>query len=406
MQHILLFIYNSYRDPIVQGSVLSYIKRYKTALNGRAKFTLITFEQEAYSIVNEEIPAIKKELAILNIAWYPQKYHTGGLFLLFKKIYDLIHGYMLARKIATKKRIDLIYTVGSISGAMGYYLSKILKARLLVHTFEPHSEFMLDFKIWHRYSPAYLLLHHMENKLIRRATYIMTGTDAMIKRIENRRTNNGIFKVPSCVDLEKFKPLSEIRGEVRKTLALNNKLVLLYLGKFGGIYFTKEPFVYFKYFLEYFEAKNPHILIISPNDPDWIINSLAETGIRKNFTVLNNIPFSNIQDYINAADIGYCGIPPLPSQKYRSPIKNGEYLACGLPYIVYSGVSEDDKVALADRVGVVVKSNNDEMIIKSLKQVDKLLSENKEELIYRCRNAAKKYRAISNVDDIYKMILG
>ncbi len=405
-KHVILYIYNSFADPIVQGSVLTYIARYKQVLNGKATFSLVTFEQKEYKISKVEINKQKEQLSKIDITWFPLQYHSGGIFILFKKLYDILNGLILLIKLNKKTKIDLIYTVGTIGGAMGYFLAKFINSQLLVHTFEPHSEFMVDFKIWNKSSLSFKLLHKMEAKLAQKADYLLTGTDAMIKKIEKVRGNKiGVFKNPSCVDLDKFKPMPKAEIKLRNELNLNNKLVLLYLGKFGGIYFTKEPFVYFKSFLNYFKEKNPHILIISPNNPQWIISELDKSGITNNFTTLSKIPFSAIQNYINIGDVGYCGIPPLPSQQYRSPIKNGEYLACGIPYIVYKGVSEDDSIAKEHNVGVVLKNNSNESISQSLVELDELMLENKNSVVKRCRNAAIKYRGINQTDDFYKLVL-
>lgn len=405
-KHVLLYIYNSFADPIVQGSVLTYIKRYKSVLHGKASFTLITFEQSEYRLTAEETIVWKKQLTALDIQWIPLQYHTGGWLTIFKKAYDTLVGLLLVIKVSTKKSIDLVYTVGSISGSMGFCLSKILSAKLLVHTFEPHSEFMVDFNIWSRKGLSYKLLNWMEWVLAKRATYLMTGTDAMIARIMKVRKTEGVFKVPSSVDLEKFKPLPEARQRLRQALGLSNSFVLLYVGKFGGIYFTKEPFTYFAGFLDHFKDKNAHIVIISPNKKSWIESELRLAGIEKNYTVLNHVPFIEIQDYINVGDIGYCGIPPLPSQKYRSPIKNGEYLACGLPYIVYEGVSEDDLIAIKEDVGVVLKDNSKSEIIQSLQDISTLFNKNRSDIIEKCVKAALIHRGIQQVDDFYMHVFG
>src|SRR5690606_16912262 len=53
------------------------------------------------------------------------------------------------------------------------------------------------------------------------------------------------------------------------------------------------------------------------------------------------------------SDIGFCGVRPIRSQRFSSPIKNGEYLACGLPIIIPKGVSDDYLIVELEKIGLV-----------------------------------------------------
>jgi len=387
--------------------MLSYIIRYKKELKGNAKFWLITYESKEYYIRKIERSKVKENLKKHDIIWYPLRYHSGRLILL-KKLIDFINGCLTSIYLNFKIQFDLIYTVGTISGSFGFVLSKILNAELLVHTYEPHSEFMADFGIWNRKSMPFKLLNRFEKIIGIKSNYIMTGTDAMIRRLKERNSKASIFKVPSCVDMDKFRPIPEIRKKLRSELKFEGKSVLLYMGKFGGIYFEHEAFMCFQAFLDLkSEDFDPQILILSPTDEKWIKSMADKWDLKESEYTTLHVSFDVVQNYINVGDIGFCGITPHPSQRYRSPIKNGEYLACGIPYIVPEGISEDDKIALKNNVGIVLKNLEPDSIILAMKSAREfLLKQNPKELSQRCRDTARTNRGISNVDDYYLQIFG
>jgi hypothetical protein len=97
-------------------------------------------------------------------------------------------------------------------------------------------------------------------------------------------------------------------------------------------------------------------------------------------------------DWLSAADLGIVAVPPLPAQRFRSPIKVGEYLACGLPYIVCRGVSEDDLWAERYGVGVVIDAFTREAVWRKADRIRALLAEEKTGLRSRCRAAGVAYR--------------
>jgi glycosyltransferase involved in cell wall biosynthesis len=60
--------------------------------------------------------------------------------------------------------------------------------------------------------------------------------------------------------------------------------------------------------------------------------------------------------YLSAADAGLSFVLPAPSKRASSPVKNGEYLACGLPVVTTDGIGDYSDLVGRRRVGVVVRS--------------------------------------------------
>jgi hypothetical protein len=121
------------------------------------------------------------------------------------------------------------------------------------------------------------------------------------------------------------------------------------------------------------------------------------------FTLLNFIPYERIHDFISIADIGIVAVPPLPSQIYRTPVKTGLYLSCGIPYIINRGIAEDDLIAEREMVGVVT---NDFTVHHMNQLVDKIeILLNDKDCTIRCRNTAIKYRSHQKAIEVLQGIL-
>ena len=108
---------------------------------------------------------------------------------------------------------------------------------------------------------------------------------------------------------------------------------------------------------------------------------------------------------LSAADFGIVNIPPTPSQKFRSPIKVGEYLCCGLPFLICKGVSEDALYVSEEKVGVVVNDFTKESIQQVLPEIKSLLSEPTELLKKRCSKIGVKYRGVSVFKNVFNTAL-
>jgi hypothetical protein len=215
-----------------------------------------------------------------------------------------------------------------------------------------------------------------------------------MKRMEQWGTKAKVYKLPSCVDETKIFFRPEGRQRVRAKYGIPaDRPVVLYLGKFGGIYYDREIAV----MLRALQNLNPALffLIVSPDAPEHIAGLMQGENLTAGSYAITRSPYEQVQDYLSAADFGLVAVPALPSQQFRSPIKVGEYLCCGLPYLVCAGVSEDDLVAEKYDVGVVVKNYSEAEAIRVYPQIERFLVADKEPLRARCRAAGIAYRGMS-----------
>ncbi len=392
LRHVIAYVYNSCNDPLFKANMLPFMQ-HAGRQQPDIRLHLITYEQEEYALNEEQAAQMRAYLAADNIEWHPLKWHSGR-FKLLKKAYDLLSGFFLVLKLRISPGARSIGALGTIAGAFAFVMAKLLGLRYYGFQYEPHSEFMRDCHVWPETSLAYRGLHYMERVSGMNADILSTGTVHMMKRMQEWGTKAKVYKLPSCVDETKIFFRPEGRQRVRAKYHIPaDKQVILYLGKFGGIYYDQEIAVLFNRF----HQLNPelHFLIVSPDSPTHIDGLMQAEGLPKSCYTITRSPYEQVQEYISAADFGVVAVPSLPSQKFRSPIKVGEYLCCGLPYLVCAGVSEDDLVAEKYDVGVVVNGFTEAEATRVYPRVEQLLQMDKVELREKCRAAGIAYRGLS-----------
>lgn len=398
-QHIVLLVYNSYKDPLCSGFFLSY---FKGLAGARTQFHLITFEQEAYKMDEEEIKSVKRELLLHHIHWYPCRYRSGKLILV-KKMVNLCSAFRKLAWLKYKWNSKIIFSLANVAGVLAYVSSRILLMKNCIVSFEPHAQFLADFGRWKQSGLKYKLLNALEQRAGLRSEFIITGTSYMRdKLLLNARGK--IFRAPSAVNENIFGFTAAGRVQKRKLLGIDEgQPVIIYAGKFGGLYGSEE----IPEFISRLQGtiKGLFFLIITQQDHTSVRTVVGNSMAEECYRIASARSPVEMAEWYSAADFGLSGVPALPNQKFRSPVKVGEYLMCGLPFITCRGVSEDDTVAQQENVGVVIESFSVVDVSSTCQEVIKLLSEDKTGLRSRCRKAGIAYRGLNNVVPILQQII-
>ena len=334
--NIFILAYYSYHDPVFQSAVLPYFLNFP---DSKHKFFLLTFEHDAYPIDPDQAAAIESFLLRHRIIWKRSVWRSGN-WKLFKKGIDLFSSIFSSIRIIRKYKIKAIYSEGFPGAILGHYISLLTGTRHFIHSFEPHTDYMIEAGVWKKYSWEALLLRWHEIRIARHASGIFTATQSMIDDLLAKGVSPKVpLRVPSCVDTQHFRFSSDSRARVRREHAIPASTpVLVYLGKFGGMYMEDEAFEFFKICQD---ELNAWIFVLSPDPQEKIDQLLKKHQLKSDSMVIKFLTREHIPAYLSAADIGFVAVRQWPSKRYCSPIKTGEYLSCGLPVIVPIGVSDD-----------------------------------------------------------------
>ena len=394
----IVLIYHSYRDPLFQNLMLEYLQ---TLVKSQGTdFYLITFEHEHYALSVVEMRREQRILRRSGIFWYPVIYHAGS-FTVFKKIVDLFQAIVLIGKLKKLTKAKLLVTFTNLSASIGIICAHLFRLKMLVYCYEPHSDFLVELGIWRKGSLKHKISKWIELYAGRRADFVMASTKYVVELLTDLKAKGQVIRAPVSIDEQAFSYKPRGREKVRRKYGLMNRHVVLYLGKFGYLYYNEEIAKLCKTLFD--NIDNTFFFIVTSNDHEAIRDMFLENGLpEESFSVTGNLSYDEVKDYISAADIGLSAVPPTSSQKFRSPTKVAEYLLCGLPYITCEGVSEDDIYAKKYNVGAVVKSFEKSDILECIPKIKYLLNEEKVSKRERCRDVGVLYRGKSNIDHLFQ----
>ncbi len=400
MKGVLIFAYYSFKDPVFQSAVLPYFQGLKTSTN----FVLLTFEKDHLAPSEPEISEISELLSKDNIKWYRLKWHSGRLKF-FKKIFDLTWGVLRAIYLINKHRLRAIYSEGFPGAVIGYFVCKLTGLPHLVHTFEPHVDYMLEASVWQPKDWEARLLKYYQPKVAAAASHIFTATQGMVDLLQTQGVSAKITRLPSCVDPGFYFFDQTKRNQIRNKLRIQNELVILYMGKFGGMYMDEEMFNFFRRFEEK-GGDSCRFIILTPEPIEDIQQKVLKTAINVGYYTVTNASREEVPGYLSAADFGLTAVRQFPSKRYCSPIKDGEYWACELPILIFKGISDDFLLTEEKNLGFVLEDTSLGAYDQAIEQVFVLHADQEYNKLVRkkCREFVIEDRSIGYAREIYNDI--
>lgn len=273
--------------------------------------------------------------------------NSGGLVLNLKCA-------LAIRKLIAVNHVDLIWCKGSTAGAIGAIVSLITRIPFLVDSFEPHAEYMTEAGLWKKVGLKYKVQVTLERMIRRNAIGLLPVSHAYERELQKGGVSpERIFVVPCIVNKDLFRFDENERESMRLMLGVpDDGVVGVYVGKYGGLYYEEEAFALYKAAFEYWKEKF-FLLIITENDNEEIQRWVGRYEMRTDRILVTTAAHSAIPAYLNAADFAFSTIKSNPAMAYCSPIKHGEYWACGLPILSTLQYGDDAEI-IANRDGGVL----------------------------------------------------
>src|SRR6187455_276254 len=397
--NILVFTQWSFKDALVQTYTLPYINIIREIISPGRKIILVTAEQPHIALSKEEAEQVNRDWKSRNMQLLPEPYKRFGL----KKLIASAVNLSKLIGVIKKEKIKVIHAFCTPAGSIAYLLSKLTGAELIIDSYEPHAESMVENGTWKKDWIAYKILFSLEKKQTRRAK-VLIATSAGMKQYALDRYGvevKNFFVKPACVDLEKFS-LSEKDSKLLEEFGFKNKIVCVYAGKLGGIYLKEEVFDFIKLCYEHW--KDDFRFLMLTNATKEQINTemqrvhLPESIVESKFVYHHEVP-----RYLSLGDFAINPVKPVPTKRYCTSIKDGEYWAMGLPVVISPRISDDSEIIEKENTGVVVDFSDGDDLSGSIDKLEVFIRD-KTALKQRIRQIAIRYRSFELAKNIYKEI--
>jgi glycosyltransferase involved in cell wall biosynthesis len=378
---VLYISYWGALEPLGQSLLVPAVRRLADL---GARLTLLTFEKPADLARSADRERTQTLLERHGVRWVPLLYHKRPRVP--ATAFDVLQGCARAVLARLTEPFDLVHARTFIGGLIGLTVAPLLGAKLIYHNEGFYPDEQVDGGVWRNGSLPHRVAQALEQRLYARADAIVALSHQARRILEAlpavRRRHSPVIVVPSCVDLDHFRPPT-------KATAMGDELRLAYIGSIGGRYLFKEAA---RFAAICRETRPVHLRVLTRTTPDVALPALHASGLPEAAWSLVEAPHSAVPRQLTCQDAGLAFLRQGISEHGGSPTKVGEYWAMGLPVVSTPNSGDTEEIIRRERVGVVVREHTDAEYRRAALELHGLLRELG--LRDRCRRAAEQHYAL------------
>lgn len=351
---IYLYItYDGLLEPLGQSQVLPYVRGLARDLD--VPVQVISFEKPQDLDDPERAEALHAALHGSGVVWHPLRYHAWPS--LPATAWDVVQGLRHGRRLLRSGRPCLVHARSYVPGL----IALLLKRRLDVPFVFDMRGFWVDERVeggvWPAHHAVVPVARRVERSLLSAADAVVSLTEAgrrVLAEGEPPVRSSRVRVIPTCVDLERFRPAADPAAR-RRELGLGDGPLLVYVGSLSTWYMGDLTLQVARAWVE---RSGGRFLVLTRE------RELAEDlGRRHGVEVMvRTAAHGEVPGWIGAADAGLSLVRPVPSKRASAPTKVGEYLACGLA-VAATAVGDLDAQLAGSDVAFTLRPEEDPMAI-------------------------------------------
>jgi len=378
----------SYNEPLMHSYLLPNLRIIKKMLPTGSICFLQTFEKKNFAIDLESKKIITSDLRNEGIEWIELRYSNFG----FRSAVSYPLYILKLIRICKKNKVIVLHPFAPVAGFMALLVRKFYSSFLILDSWEPHAECMLETGVWKQRSLALKVLWSAEKHLASSSDVLLAASLKMKEyALEKWNINpERVYHRPACIDFKHFVIDVQNRKLMRSELNWDSSFVLVCASKLGGLYMRDEVFAFFKMGFEIFGEKFRILFLSEAAEAD--VKELCDQFLIPFNSIKHlHVSYEEMPKYLQLGDFAFNPQMHVPSKRYGTPVKDGEYWAMGLPLIIMPNISEDSEIVVKQKVGVILKSTSVNDMLCALNEMKDLL-ETDSKISSRCREVAIKYR--------------
>jgi len=357
-RRVLFISYNGMLEPLGQTQVLPYLR--ELAKRG-VKFTLLSFEKDnAFTAEGQRnCEALKRELLDQGIEWHWLRYHQRPS--LPATLFDVLVGIRFASRLVQRNKIELVHARSYIPATIALALKRKFAIKMIFDIRGLMAEEYVDARHWPEGGLRYRITKATERRILAGTDAVVTLTERIwpiIKQWEGLKGRDVPHAViPCCVDLSLFTFKQQERAKLRAELDLDDRFTFVYSGSLDGWYLTEEMADFFASVVR--NRNDAHLLWLTTGSRERVRQLMSARGISEDHFSIRTVAAREMPSYLAAGDAGLSFIKRCFSKLASSPTKNGEYLACGLPIVINSGIGDSDGLVHESQAGILIDNFNE-----------------------------------------------
>jgi len=393
---VLYITYDGLMEPLGQSQVFGYLGK----LARQHDITLVSYEKAKDWADKPRREALAKEVRSAGIRWIALRYHRRPTLLATS--YDLAHGFVVCALLVLRFRIRIVHARSYVPAVLALALKRIFATRFVFDMRGFWADEKVDGGAWPVGCRLYRWTKCFEKAFLTGADVVVSLTHAGVA--EMRKFDYLAAKepryvvIPTCADLELFKPLASAP-------AVRPQGAPFVLGCVGsvGLWYLFEPM------LECFKTlcrlrPDSRFLILNRDDHMLIRERLRANAIPAQLVELKSVNFDQVAGEMSRMDAAIFFIKPVFSKKGSAPTKLGELLGCGVPCLSNAGVGDYERILEGDGAGVVLRDFGADEMMTATKRLLEMAAD--PQVRSRCVDAAHQHfsllRGVESYDRIYQ----
>jgi glycosyltransferase involved in cell wall biosynthesis len=323
----------------------------------------------------------------------------------FQRIQNIISGFFQAFQLCKREKISVVHCRSYRPAVIGSFLKTILGCGYI---FDMRG-FLIDEQImlgrWKAKGLVYYFARSLERWCILNADIIITNTTAFRNAVIKlnyfpvKTSSDKVVIIPNSVDTQRFLSNHPNRLIVRTKMKWQERVVFIFAGEARDWEAFEQIIMLFKEIKPFYQTI--FLALICYGNLTELRKLLAQSNISRDDYCLETISPEQMPEIMGAADIGVLFRKNnVYTKTVSSPIKFAEYLSCGLPVIINSGIGDTTSIIEKYKVGAIVDPEETKKLRTSVLALIKMVNEDPN-LRQRCHAAAEKELSLDLSEDLY-----